>query len=34
MRLNGGIEKLIEKKSFIHDDLLKEIRHTLDTHTS
>jgi len=34
LRLNGGIEKLIEKKSFIHDDLLTEIRQTLDAHTS
>ena len=34
LRLNGGIEKLIEKKSFIHEDLLTEIRNTLETHTS
>lgn len=34
LRLNGGIEKLIEKKSFVHDDLLTEIRNTLDAHSS
>lgn len=33
LRLNGGIAKLIEKKSFAHEDLLTEIRHTLETHT-
>jgi hypothetical protein len=34
LRLNGGVEKLIEKKSFVHDDLLSEIRSTLATHHS
>jgi CheY-like chemotaxis protein/nitrogen-specific signal transduction histidine kinase len=34
LRLNGGVAKLIEKKSFIHDDLLSEIRSTLATHHS
>ena len=34
LRLNGGVAKLIEKKSFIHDDLLSEIRSTLATHPS
>lgn len=33
LRLNGGIAKLIEKKSFAHEDLLTEIRHILETHT-
>jgi len=34
LRLNGGVAKLIEKKSFVHDDLLSEIRSTLNTHSS
>ena len=34
LRLNGGIEKLIEKKSLIQEDLLEEIRQTLESHTS
>ena len=34
LRLNGGVAKLIEKKSFAHDDLLSEIRSTLGTHPS
>ena len=34
LRLNGGVAKLIEKKSFVHDDLLSEIRSTLATHPS
>ena len=34
VRLNGGVAKLIEKKSFVHDDLLSEIRSTLETHPS
>jgi len=34
LRLNGGVAKLIEKKSFVHDDLLSEIRSTLATHHS
>jgi CheY-like chemotaxis protein/nitrogen-specific signal transduction histidine kinase len=34
VRLNGGVAKLIEKKSFVHDDLLSEIRSTLATHPS
>ena len=34
LRLNGGVAKLIEKKSFIHDDLFSEIRTTLETHHS
>jgi CheY-like chemotaxis protein/nitrogen-specific signal transduction histidine kinase len=34
LRLNGGVAKLIEKKSFAHDDLLSEIRSTLETHPS
>ena len=32
--LNGGVAKLIEKKSFVHNDLLSEIRSTLETHHS
>lgn len=32
LRLNGGVAKLIEKKSFVHDDLLSEIRSTLAIH--
>ncbi len=34
VRLNGGVAKLIEKKSFVHGDLLSEIRSTLETHHS
>jgi CheY-like chemotaxis protein/nitrogen-specific signal transduction histidine kinase len=34
LRLNGGVAKLIEKKSFVHDDLFSEIRSTLETHSS
>ncbi len=32
LRLNGGVAKLIEKNSFVHDDLFSEIRSTLETH--
>jgi CheY-like chemotaxis protein len=32
--LNGGMAKLIEKKSFVHDNLHSEIRSTLETHHS
>ena len=32
--LNRGVAKLIGKKSFVHDDLLSEIRSTLETHHS
>ncbi|HIJ49718.1 MAG TPA: response regulator [Nitrospinae bacterium] len=34
LSLNGGGEKLIEKKLFVHDDLLSETRSTLATHHS
>ena len=32
--LNGGIAKLIDKKSFVHEDLLSGIRSTLETNHS
>jgi len=32
--LNGGVAKLIVKKSFVHDDLLSETLSTLGTHHS
>ena len=32
--LNGGIAKLIDKKSFVHEDLLSGICSTLETHHS
>jgi len=34
LRLNGGVAKLIEKKSFVHGELLSEIRSTLEAHPS
>ncbi len=33
IRLNGGVEKLIEKKSLAQSDFLAEIREILDTHS-
>ena len=34
IRLNGGVEKLIEKKSLDQNDLFKEIRDILEAHSS
>jgi CheY-like chemotaxis protein len=34
LRLNGGVQKLIEKKSLDQNDLFKEIRDVLETHSS
>jgi len=34
IRLNGGVQKLIEKKSLEQNDLFKEIRDILETHPS
>jgi hypothetical protein len=34
LRLNGGVEKLIEKKSFNEINFLKEVRNILEFHPS
>jgi hypothetical protein len=34
LSLDRGVEKLIGKKSFVHEDLLSEIRLILETHHS
>jgi CheY-like chemotaxis protein len=34
LRLNGGVQKLIEKKSLDQNDLFKEIRDVLEAHSS
>ncbi|MBT7937215.1 MAG: hypothetical protein HN722_13555, partial [Nitrospina sp.] len=33
LRLNGGVQKLIEKKSLDQNDLFKEIHDILETHS-
>ena len=34
LRLNGGVEKLIEKKSLEQNDFLKEVRYILEPQAS